>query len=285
MQGQAEAQKKSVEPDWSSYTNMPVGEILRKTRAYYGLSLNDVEKALRIRAIQLSALEDGRIEQLPGRVYAIGFVRAYSEFLGLDGDKMVHLFKSQLVGDRQRPEFSLPASASESKIPNVFVLLGSFAGLALMMGLYMISAGPKKQSSIPEVPVSLQVEMAKSELLYDFPRLQDLANIEPASGVQEMESRVVLNVIDNAWVEIRNKDGKAIVSRILKAGDSYHVPNEDGLVMDTGNVGVLEILVDGKVIDPLGEPGDVRRNLSLDPISLLPEHGPLMPVSETSSME
>ncbi|MFN3700448.1 MAG: helix-turn-helix domain-containing protein, partial [Alphaproteobacteria bacterium] len=62
------------------HTDMPVGEILRRGREHYGQSLEDVERNLRIRAIQLHALETGNIEQLPGKAYALGFVRSYSEY-------------------------------------------------------------------------------------------------------------------------------------------------------------------------------------------------------------
>ncbi|MBU0859077.1 MAG: helix-turn-helix domain-containing protein, partial [Alphaproteobacteria bacterium] len=92
--------------NWENLTDMTVGEILRRTRLHYGQSLTDVESILRIRAAQLQALEDGRIDLLPGRVYAIGFVRAYAEYLGLDGEKMVHLFKAQ-AGNPPRPRAEL----------------------------------------------------------------------------------------------------------------------------------------------------------------------------------
>ena len=91
-------------PDF--HTDMPVGEILRRTRTHYGLNLQQVEQILRIRASNLEALETGDVSQLPGRVYAIGFVRAYAEYLGLDGDKMVHLFKQQSVGDKKKIDLS-----------------------------------------------------------------------------------------------------------------------------------------------------------------------------------
>ena len=95
-----------------------------------------------------------------------------------------------------------------------------------------------------------------------------IADIAPAAGVEGPETRITINALDNAWVEIRNGEGEAILSRILKSGDSYLVPNEDDLVMDTGNVGVLEILVDGEVIKPLGEVGDVLRAVALNPDQL-----------------
>jgi len=51
---------------------------------------------------------------------------------------------------------------------------------------------------------------------------------------------------------------------VLRAGDSYLVPNKGGLVMMTGNAGVLDVLVDGNPAPSLGAVGAVRRNIALD---------------------
>src|SRR5690606_13898422 len=110
-----------------NYADLPVGEILRRGREHYNLSLNDVEAALRIRASQLGAIEQGRLDLLPGRVYAVGFVRAYAEYLGLDGGRIVQLFKAQSGESRKSPELHFPVAASESKVPNKFMLAGALA--------------------------------------------------------------------------------------------------------------------------------------------------------------
>ncbi len=254
--------------DWAQYTNMAVGDILRRTREYYGLRIEDVERALRIRSSQLAALEEGHVEKLPGRVYAIGFVRAYAEFLGLDGDKMVHLFKAQLVGHKPRPELNFPVPASESKVPNFYILGGAAAGLVLLTGVIVLMSGPKKSHEIPQMPAEVKQEMA----VYGPPAPQNFASVEPAAGPAALmtvpESRITIGVVDSAWVEIRNAEGKALISRILEKGDSYIVPNEQGMEMDTGNIGALEFTVDGKKIAKLGETGIIKRSVSLDPDKL-----------------
>ena len=263
-------QQQHPQQNWAQYADMPVGEILRRTRIYYGLSLGDVESALRIRASQLSALEEGQLEKLPGRVYAIGFVRAYAEFLGLDGDKMVQLFKAQMVGNKPRPELSFPVPASESKLPNLYILSASFAGLVLVVILFMIMGGMASTKDIPAVPQNLKMADAGFYGPPVPPAL--LAEIEPASGVaeesDELSHRVIIDVVDSAWVEIRNAGGDILLSRVLKEGDSYLVPNEPGLRMDTGNIGALHFTVDGESLDNLGESGDIRRGVSLDPDAL-----------------
>src|ERR1700685_861855 len=60
-----------------------VGEVLQERREELGLELDEIGAMLRIKPGYLAALEQGRTHDLPGPTYAIGFVRAYAEFLGL----------------------------------------------------------------------------------------------------------------------------------------------------------------------------------------------------------
>src|SRR5476651_1863484 len=75
-----------------------VGQDLRAARQRRGDDLATVSKALKIRKDHLEALEEDRIENLPGRTYAVGFVRTYADYLGLDAAQTVDRFKSQIAG-------------------------------------------------------------------------------------------------------------------------------------------------------------------------------------------
>lgn len=78
----------------------------------------------------------------------------------------------------------------------------------------------------------------------------------------------MLNATDEVWLQIREGEN-ALVTRILRKGDTYRVPNRSGLTLLTGNAGALEILVDGKPAPTLGPLGAVRRDVALDPQALL----------------
>ena len=259
-------------PVWEKYTDLAVGEILRRTRTHYGLTLDDVAAALHIRAIQLGALETGETERLPGRVYAIGFVRAYAEYLGLDGDKMVHLFKVQSVGGRTRPELAMPVPASESKAPNKFILAGSLAALVLLLlALAVVGAHHKPAAEIIPSPPAILPASGETIALPPFAGALDSAvdavgdSVAAIAATPLMPTRITIHAIDTAWIEIRDDHNKALFSNILKAGDSYSVPDKPQLKLDTGNLGALQILVDGRAMPPLGKTGDVRRGIALDP--------------------
>jgi len=63
--------------------NKNIGTQLKQKRELLNLSLSDVSGSTRIKIPYLQALEDGNLEILPSRVHARGFLRTYSEHLGL----------------------------------------------------------------------------------------------------------------------------------------------------------------------------------------------------------
>jgi cytoskeleton protein RodZ len=75
-----------------------VGQDLRAARLRRGDEIAQVSRALKIRKDHLEALENDRAEDLPGKTYAIGFVRSYARHLGLDSAQYVERFKQDISG-------------------------------------------------------------------------------------------------------------------------------------------------------------------------------------------
>jgi cytoskeletal protein RodZ len=97
-----------------------------------------------------------------------------------------------------------------------------------------------------------------------------LTNHEPqVYGAENADARIVLKATQDAWVQVRDRQGTLLLTRVLRVGDSYQVPNQDDLTLLTGNAGGLEILVDGRALAPLGPVGAVRRNIPLSPEALV----------------
>jgi cytoskeleton protein RodZ len=89
-----------------------------------------------------------------------------------------------------------------------------------------------------------------------------------AEGGEGIAGKIVLRAKLESWVQVTNEKSEAIFSRVLRAGETYVVPNEPGLMLTTGNAGGIEILLDGKKLKSLGSVGLVRRGVPLDPKKL-----------------
>ena len=88
-----------------SKTARSVGEILRHAREDQNLTLDQVSKALHIRARFLEALEATDIRALPSLAQSRGFLRLYAEHLGLDARPLAGaLAAGNKCPDRHRNE-------------------------------------------------------------------------------------------------------------------------------------------------------------------------------------
>ncbi|MDE2934960.1 MAG: helix-turn-helix domain-containing protein [Chloroflexota bacterium] len=65
-------------------SGLGIGERLIEAREQRGLSLEDAERDTRISRRYLQALEDERFDIIPAPVYARGFLRSYSQYLGVE---------------------------------------------------------------------------------------------------------------------------------------------------------------------------------------------------------
>lgn len=69
-----------------------LGAALRRAREEQGLTLEDAERDTRISKRYLDALENERFDVVPAPVYARGFLRSYSQYLGLDPNEVLSLY-------------------------------------------------------------------------------------------------------------------------------------------------------------------------------------------------
>jgi cytoskeletal protein RodZ len=72
-----------------------VGAQLRDARQTRGIDIFRAERDTKIRHKYLTALEEGDYTELPGDVYARGFLRNYASYLGLDADEIEEQWRSQ----------------------------------------------------------------------------------------------------------------------------------------------------------------------------------------------
>lgn len=88
-------------------------------------------------------------------------------------------------------------------------------------------------------------------------------------GEDNADARIILRATQDSWVQVRDSANELLLTRVLREGDVYRVPNQKGLTLLTGNAGGIDVLVDGALMAPLGPVGSVRRDLALDPQGLL----------------
>ena len=112
------------------------GKYLSQQRELRGLSRDEVSRVTKISPSLITALEEGQVERLPGRVFIVNYVRAYAQVIGLEPDEAVLRYEEV---DKATPEPSPVVLERERRrrawfiLAGVLLVLGVGAYVALMM--------------------------------------------------------------------------------------------------------------------------------------------------------
>lgn len=105
-----------------------IGEDLRRRREARGITLEEAQAATKIRGRYLRALEEGEPQAIPGEVYVKGFLRAYADFLGLDGAAFVERYKAWRQEVEAQAQAAEPGPAPGTAVGAVAVPAGEGSG-------------------------------------------------------------------------------------------------------------------------------------------------------------
>lgn len=110
-----------------------IGAGMRDVRERLGWKLPEVAERIRIRAVFLTAIEEGDLSSLPGAAYRTGFVRSYAQTLGLDGEEILERFRNAgQIDEVQREELKLLTPIPDRGVPK---------GAIILIGLIIIICG------------------------------------------------------------------------------------------------------------------------------------------------
>lgn len=224
---------------------MGVGGELRKARLERGVSLRRVEEETKIRARYLEAIERENWGELPGRVYAIGFVRTYCRYLGIDAEPLVRELKGILRdedGDLQpvvrgrrprRPRGGI--SRTHLAVVVVTVILIALTAI----GYYQLTT---RENSGPAGG-----EVASSPV-------EESGSFKPP---EEVGVQVVISAVrGDCWLRVLS-DGRLVYEQTLSRGSEQTFTARERLRVTFGNAGAVLVNYNGTDLGPLGRPGDV----------------------------
>lgn len=97
-----------------------ISEILQDRRIELGYSIEQIVKATKIKKEYLIAIENGRYYDLPSESYALGFIKNYASYIGIDKNKASALFRREYEGSSGK---MLPTFKSQEKVIKRLVLL------------------------------------------------------------------------------------------------------------------------------------------------------------------
>ncbi|MCM1321046.1 MAG: helix-turn-helix domain-containing protein [Bacteroides sp.] len=134
------------------------GEILRNAREQKQIDLSKAERETSISLEFLDALEAERSDIFPGEPYFIGFLRNYSEYLGVDADKMISLYRAKKIQEAPVPEGLLKDKSSGKWIP---VVVTAVCCVVFGAGAFLYHCFFPQEKTSPDAVVDSGVKAAR----------------------------------------------------------------------------------------------------------------------------
>jgi cytoskeleton protein RodZ len=270
-----------------------IGQILEKGRKERGLTLEEVERATKIRKRYLVGLEREDYGALPDAVYARGFLKTYANYLGLDGEELSREFKDLRKPRRERgisygvpnkSEFDRPLINPGQLGPvrerksisgtTVLTLLVALLALSAVVGaLYFVGRGvqisgdnpapflPSKDRAAdgpkPEVGGGEVPEARGGEKAATD--VSDGSKGAGAGGSEPQRDSLTVEVSvkgSPSWLSIL-ADGTLAYEQIAQPGFSQTFEAQREISIRTGNAGAVGVEVNGQNLGKLGESGEV----------------------------
>jgi cytoskeletal protein RodZ len=124
-----------------------LGETLRRAREEKGLAVESAARDTNIARRYLTALETEDFAQFPAEAYALGFLKNYSEYLGLDVNEILSLFKVIKIQEQPLPmnELLTKTSGPPKVLPFIIILVVVLVGAGT--GAFFLWKGSRTETN------------------------------------------------------------------------------------------------------------------------------------------
>lgn len=245
--------------------------LLREAREARGGTIEQVAAALKLRPRQVEAIEEGRYETLGSATYARGFVRSYARLLGLDCDAVLAALEREApvaapVLDVSSGEgVALPGSGRRRPwlMPLLALSLPVVVGVGLAAYYDWFRPQIQHTRTVHTLTAPVAAPVVPAPAVPVAPEAPPAAAVPPGVAAETVAPPVasvvapadvtlrqmVLSFSGDSWVEVKDGDGRVIVSQLNRAGSELKLQGKAPLQLVIGNAANVRLQVDDQPVD------------------------------------
>ncbi len=175
-----------------------VGERLKKERELRDISIEDIAKFTKILPVFIDNLESDNFDSLPAGVFTRGFIRAYCQFIGIDGEDMVNLYLQQVEAVESDSVEENPQKEENIGGDNQLIL---FATISVVLVVVIILAIYFSNRTVPDDNNAAEINIE--------------AKIPAVQKEEKSSEPVIDNYIDDSVLTLFSKRKKNVSLLIL----------------------------------------------------------------------
>jgi cytoskeletal protein RodZ len=253
-----------------------LGAYLKSYREKKGISLQKIQEDTKIRMKYLEAIEEDRLEILPGEVYTRGFLKAYAAAVGLTEDDVIARYEN-LIRSHGNLEAENDATANEpsiitaTKVPirsekrplfqtNARIYIYGIGVMLVLAVIFVPLILSQRKQAVISTADTVDASDASASAISSTDADEDNAAITDETVSTNSEAKTIaLAIHAECWVDVR-VDGALVEQRILHPGEK---PQWNGkkIRIVLGNAGGVTLFEDG---ENKGIPGSNGQRLELE---------------------
>lgn len=201
-------------PPFNDYRD--IGRMLHDTRESMGMALEEVAKQLRVRYKYLVSLEKGELGDIPGDVYARGYLKMYADFLGYNGQQIVT--QVQATPATQSTQY-LPPERAEHRRKTLLIIIFSLLALMAVLLMQLRKDEQAKPADLVDAMPSTQGEHA-SRLAFNSQEASVFPELCQTSGERLLPASLCRG---DALLAPPIEEHEAALSTIMELRDEYSI--------------------------------------------------------------
>jgi cytoskeleton protein RodZ len=229
------------------------GAQLTAARERCGLTVAEVAQQLKLSPGQVTALETGDSQRLPGAVFVRGFIRNYARLVKLDAAALLGSADYALPPPAPpRPALPPPANIPFPTARSFAWRKYAVAAIAVVTPLVFFEFYFQDETPVATVN-SRKVEMPAPQVVAQIasppvrePQQSDVRAATPAPAAEVKPARgehtLRLRFARASWVEIRDRNGRRILSQMNPAGTEQVVSGLPPLSLVVGNANGVQLI-------------------------------------------
>lgn len=249
------------------------GASLRRERELRGVSLQEIAASTKIGVSMLQAIEDDRLDKLPQGLFVRGFVREYARFLALDEQKILtelsfHASQAPVEDNTVGEQGRRVSSRLAARLVNGGLVAGVFGVVVILILSPRFSSQTPAPVVLPAVnapsPAAPPAETPGTLVASNAASVLPGAATNPSTSVLPQPLQLTLTATEDCWIGL-DVGGDRVENRVLKKGESFSIVARQNASLAVGNAGGLLVAIDSGPARPLGNRGEVKRNIPLSP--------------------
>ena len=223
-----------------------IGSRLRSARRKQKIKISRVVTDLCIPKRYINAFEKNDMSQFPTNAYAVGFLKNYADYLGLDQAPLVRDLKNHLREEdldfhicRPMASTSPPSWVARAAVVGLIVLVVS----GIYFGWAYLKGNDYKVAQDEEIPAHLAAFLAGDDQV-------QVVSQQSFQNLAGSEAKVRVVAFVDAMVKITDAAGKILHQGWIYSGEGIHLPHGADLHIFTADFSALKFYLGDVLVTP-----------------------------------